>query len=101
MGWFPAIVPRFRWDMVGWRVTRRSRWPFDPAQPTSAPGGSPEKVEVLAARVAEGLPLWHPDDSIRLIDPPDDEAWYDEWPHDDEDWFEDFDDFDDDDWEEL
>lgn len=30
--------------------------------PTEAPAGSPEKLEVLARRIKEGLPLWHPDD---------------------------------------
>jgi hypothetical protein len=29
---------------------------------TSAPAGSKEKLEVLAARVQRGEPLWHPDD---------------------------------------
>ena len=30
-------------------------------EPTSAPAGSPEKLEVLARRVTAGLPLWHPE----------------------------------------
>ncbi len=30
--------------------------------PTSAPAGSASKIEVLAQRVAMGLPLWHPED---------------------------------------
>lgn len=30
--------------------------------PTAAPAGSAEKLEVLARRVALGLPLWHPED---------------------------------------
>lgn len=30
--------------------------------PTEAPAGSPDKLEVLARRIREGLPLWHPDD---------------------------------------
>jgi len=34
-----------------------TRW-----QPTEAIPGSPEKVAVLAYRLAEGLPLWHPGD---------------------------------------
>jgi hypothetical protein len=29
---------------------------------TDAPAGSPEKLEVLAARVLRGLPLWHNED---------------------------------------
>lgn len=31
-------------------------------KPTLAPAGSPEKLDVLAQRVALGLPLWHPED---------------------------------------
>jgi len=30
--------------------------------PTEAPAGSPEKLEVMAERIAMGLPLWHPED---------------------------------------
>ena len=30
--------------------------------PTPAPAGSAEKLETLARRVAQGLPLWHPED---------------------------------------
>lgn len=30
--------------------------------PTAAPAGSAEKIDVLARRIAQGLPLWHPDD---------------------------------------
>jgi hypothetical protein len=29
---------------------------------TEAPAGSKEKLDVLAARVMRGEPLWHPDD---------------------------------------
>lgn len=29
---------------------------------TEAPAGSPEKLDVLARRIALGLPLWHPED---------------------------------------
>jgi hypothetical protein len=29
---------------------------------TQAPAGSPEKLAVLAKRIEEGLPLWHPED---------------------------------------
>jgi hypothetical protein len=32
--------------------------------PTEAPAGSPEKVEVLARRLREGLPLWHSEDRV-------------------------------------
>jgi len=31
-------------------------------QPTEAPAGSQEKLEILARRIASGVPLWHPDD---------------------------------------
>lgn len=34
----------------------------DPAWPTAAKPGSEEKVQMLAARYAAGLPLWHADD---------------------------------------
>lgn len=34
----------------------------DPAAPTAAKPGSEEKVMMLAARYAAGLPLWHTDD---------------------------------------
>ncbi len=35
---------------------------YDPAQPTDAKPGSEEKVVMLAARYAAGLPLWHTED---------------------------------------
>jgi len=31
-------------------------------QPTQAPAGSRQKIDVLAERVKEGQPLWHPED---------------------------------------
>jgi hypothetical protein len=34
----------------------------DPAEPTKAKPGSEEKVLMLAARYAAGMPLWHNDD---------------------------------------
>ncbi len=34
----------------------------NPLQPTPAKPGSEEKVSMLAARYAAGLPLWHDDD---------------------------------------
>ena len=34
----------------------------DPSAPTAAKPGSEEKVMMLAARYAAGLPLWHGDD---------------------------------------
>jgi hypothetical protein len=30
--------------------------------PTTAPAGSPEKLEILAERVRQGYPLWHEED---------------------------------------
>ena len=35
---------------------------LDPREPTAAKPGSEEKVAMLAARYAAGLPLWHNDD---------------------------------------
>lgn len=35
---------------------------IDPLRPTAAKPGSEEKVVMLAARYAAGLPLWHGDD---------------------------------------
>jgi hypothetical protein len=42
---------------------------FSPAsssefEPTDAPAGSPEKIEVLRRRVEQGQPLWHNDDRM-------------------------------------
>lgn len=34
----------------------------DEFEPTAAPAGSSEKLNVLAARVEQGLPLWHQED---------------------------------------
>ena len=31
-------------------------------EPTDAPAGSPEKIEILRSRVELGLPLWHEED---------------------------------------
>ncbi len=31
-------------------------------EPTDAPAGSPEKIEVLRRRIESGQPLWHRDD---------------------------------------
>ena len=30
--------------------------------PTDAPAGSAAKLEILARRIAQGMPLWHPED---------------------------------------
>jgi hypothetical protein len=57
-------VPKSILDAIqlGW-------WDFEPPDVdhdkydrTDAMPGTKEKVEVLAARLREGLPLWHPDD---------------------------------------
>ena len=34
----------------------------DDFQPTEAPAGSQAKLDMLARRVEQGLPLWHPSD---------------------------------------
>jgi len=34
----------------------------DEFEPTDAPAGSAEKIEILAQRVMRGEPLWHPED---------------------------------------
>ena len=31
---------------------------------TDAPAGSREKIDILAERIAQGLPLWHEEDRI-------------------------------------
>jgi hypothetical protein len=41
-----------------------------PARPTSAPGGSPEKLDVLSKRALAGEALFHPADSPRLMHRP-------------------------------
>ena len=52
---------------------KSGHWHFEPERvlktefrPTEALPGSNEKLEVLAQRVAMGLPLWHPDDRCVL-----------------------------------
>jgi hypothetical protein len=37
-------------------------WGIDPLNPTGAKPGSEEKVRMLAARYAAGVPLWHDED---------------------------------------
>jgi hypothetical protein len=34
----------------------------DEFAPTDAPAGSRDKLEILARRIEQGLPLWHPED---------------------------------------
>jgi len=52
-------------------------WDFEPSEvdprdfeSTDAMPGTKEKLEVLAGRVAHGLPLWHPDDRDDMEKPP-------------------------------
>ena len=33
-------------------------------EPTDAPAGSPEKIEILRRRIELGLPLWHGEDRV-------------------------------------
>jgi len=44
---------------------------MDPSKPTEHKHGSTAKLDVLAARAARGLPLFHPGDKIDVINPPD------------------------------
>lgn len=37
-------------------------------EPTDAPAGSPEKIEILRRRVEQGLPLWHEHDRFDYTD---------------------------------
>ncbi len=45
------------YEPIDWR-----EFGVDPTKPTKARPGSDEKVRILAARYAAGLPLWHEDD---------------------------------------
>ena len=54
---------------------RQGDWSFEPqnAQPakqdaTAALPGSTEKLDVLAERLRQGLPLWHPADRLSYDD---------------------------------
>ena len=54
---------------------RDGHWDYEPTkseedeyESTSALPGSEEKLEVLAERIAGGLPLWHPADRITYDD---------------------------------
>ena len=51
-------------------------WDFEPPEvessqfaPTGAMPGTRDKLEVLAERVRNGLPLWHPNDREDVDDP--------------------------------
>ena len=54
---------------------RQGIWDFEPPQAeggkypaTQAVPGSDEKLEILAERVRQGLPLWHPSDRNHHLD---------------------------------
>lgn len=60
-----------RWVVVKsvLEAIQAGEWDFEPqrlADPgfiaTDALPGSPEKLEILARRIRDGLPLWHPED---------------------------------------
>ena len=50
-------------------------WDFEPDEyecdhysPTQALPGTHEKLDILSARVSQGLPLWHPEDRLSYDD---------------------------------
>lgn len=54
---------------------RQGQWDYEPQSAadddfncTKALPGSDAKLEVLAQRIAEGLPLWHPNDRVTYDD---------------------------------
>ncbi|HEY2895025.1 MAG TPA: hypothetical protein VGJ16_12450 [Pirellulales bacterium] len=54
---------------------KQGDWMFEPSveQPVSLKGtsalpGTPEKLDVLAERLRQGLPLWHPSDRLTFDD---------------------------------
>ena len=54
---------------------RQGDWSFEPQSPqvtkldaTAALPGSAEKLDVLAERLRQGLPLWHPADRLSYDD---------------------------------
>lgn len=38
--------------------------PCNEFEPTDAPAGSPEKIEILRSRIELGYPLWHEEDRV-------------------------------------
>jgi hypothetical protein len=49
-------------------------WDYEPEelrseffQRTDALPGSPEKLDILADRLSQGLPLWHPSDRLNCV----------------------------------
>ena len=54
---------------------RQGEWNFEPLrdsdpnqQSTAAMPGTPQKLDVLADRLRQGLPLWHPHDRLSYDD---------------------------------
>lgn len=54
---------------------KQGKWDYEPSfrkeidySSTNALPGSEAKLEVLAQRIAEGLPLWHPNDRLTWDD---------------------------------
>ncbi len=54
---------------------RQGLWNFEPTdkeqvetRPTAALPGSREKLDILADRLRQGLPLWHPSDRLTYDD---------------------------------
>ncbi|HZL90915.1 MAG TPA: hypothetical protein VFB96_21295 [Pirellulaceae bacterium] len=54
---------------------RQGIWNFEPGDqekpetpPTTALPGSREKLDILADRLRQGLPLWHPSDRLSFDD---------------------------------
>jgi hypothetical protein len=54
---------------------RQGIWNYEPTdkeredtRPTAALPGSPEKLDILADRLRQGLPLWHPSDRLSYDD---------------------------------
>jgi hypothetical protein len=63
-------VPRSVLDAI-----RQGIWNFEPGDqekpetpPTTALPGSREKLDILADRLRQGLPLWHPSDRLSFDD---------------------------------
>lgn len=69
---FPAYAPATVFEAILIFGNDRA---FEPAirndyEPTQAEPGSKEKLEVLAFRAANGLPLWHPQDKTDFSNEP-------------------------------
>jgi hypothetical protein len=51
-----------------WDFEPRGSQPTAHTRPTAALPGSQEKLDVLAERLRQGMPLWHPADRISYDD---------------------------------